>query len=258
MLQVSVMVASAQAVAAPECVSGSTCSSISITEEGPGQFVISRGMDGYSNYEQAVIQFEGPAVIQFTDFDTEYGYDFLTVDGTRLSGSSGWSPPPDMQLSNGQKEITWSSDYSVVRNGWALVFHSTESSYFVSYFNTTSTTYTSSTATTKTFTSTTATVTTLTATTFTATTTMTLRSFNFDVTSDGCRVDVENECIQNPDFPLMSNSFKIFCTGETNLALYATVFNTDGNAHLALLDPMLGDDSRLSFAAFPGKPKGLG
>ena len=233
MLQVSVMVASAQAVATPVCVSGSTCSSISITEEGPGQFVISRGMDGYSNNEQAVIQFEGPAVIQFTDFHTETGFDFLTVDRTDLSGSSA---PPDMQLSNGQKEITWSSDGSVTANGWALVaiFQTTEE-YLVSYFNTTSTTYTSS----------------------TAITTTTLRSFNFDVTSAGCRVDVENECVQNPDFPSMSNSSKIFCTGLTNLPLYATVFNTDGNANLTLLDPILGDDSRLSFAAFPGKPRGL-
>ena len=247
--------ANAQAVAAPVCVYGiNTCSRISITEEDPGQFVISRGMDGYSNNEWAYIQFEGPGLIQFTDFDTEFDWDFLTVDGTMLSGSSA---PADMQLSNGRKEIGWSSDSTITKNGWALVvtFETTEE-YLVSYFNTTSTTTwstaTTSTATTKTFTSSTATIT-----TFTSTTTTTLRSFNFDVTSEGCRVDVENECIQNPDFPSMSNSSEVFCTGETNLPLYATVFNTDGNANLALLDPMLGDDSRLSFAAFPGKPTGL-
>merc|ERR1719330_653454 len=94
----------------------------------PGTWVISGNgceMDGncvqssnhpsnYGNNQDCSIQLAGAVSITVDAFSTESRYDYLTVGGTRYSGSSG--------PSNGSYSgtITWSSDYSVTNTGWRL------------------------------------------------------------------------------------------------------------------------------------------
>ena len=103
----------------PLCIQGDTCSSITISEETPGTYAISRGMSGYQNFEHAIIELQGPGTVQFTRFDTEVGYDTLRVDEASFSGSN---LPPTQVLGAGLKVIEWSSDLSVTQQGWALTW----------------------------------------------------------------------------------------------------------------------------------------
>merc|ERR1719323_1863693 len=68
----------------------------------------------YGNGEQCTIQLYGSIPITVEAFNTESGYDMLTVAGTRYSGTSG----PSSGSYTGV--ISWSSDYSVTKSGWKL------------------------------------------------------------------------------------------------------------------------------------------
>jgi len=68
----------------------------------------------YGNGESCSIRLAGSVSISVQAFNTESGYDFLTVGGTRYSGSNG----PSSGSYTG--EITWESDYSVTNSGWKL------------------------------------------------------------------------------------------------------------------------------------------
>ena len=105
----------------PICIHGANCSSITILEESPRLFLISRGMDGYQDDERATIQLQGPGLIEFTRFDTERGYDTLRVDEAIYSG---FDLPANLELGAGTKEIEWFSDFSVTRQGWSLYYQS--------------------------------------------------------------------------------------------------------------------------------------
>merc|ERR1719330_1640956 len=67
----------------------------------------------YGNNEKCTIN-AWDVALTVDAFSTESGYDFLTMGGTRYSGSSG----PASGTYSG--EISWSSDYSVVNSGWKL------------------------------------------------------------------------------------------------------------------------------------------
>lgn len=70
----------------------------------------------YDNDEGCVIEVLNPSAfpIQVSNFDTEYGYDILTVNGRKYSGAT--SPSGEMPTGY----ITWDSDGSVTRPGWKL------------------------------------------------------------------------------------------------------------------------------------------
>ena len=222
-----------------------TCTSVTISELDDG-YLISRGMDGYSANEYVTIELDsGPGTLSFTDFNTEEWSDFVyidiyAVDHTLVEWFSfaGASKPPDIDIF-GYARIFWNTLSSKGAGfGWVFTFTSNP--------NITSTTATTMTTT----------ITTMTITTMTITTTTTLLHFSFDVSSTSCKVDVEEECIQNPDFPSMTNASQILCTGQTNLALYSTAFQTDGDASLTMYDMYnsWGDDNaKLWFSDFPGR-----
>ncbi|CAK9105808.1 unnamed protein product [Durusdinium trenchii] len=105
----------------PTCFEGSSCAMITILQETAGQWVISRGMDGYENHEHAIIQVEGPGLVHFTRFETERSYDILRVGSASFSGTT---VPADVELGAGRQEIEWVSDFSVTMRGWALSFQS--------------------------------------------------------------------------------------------------------------------------------------
>jgi len=68
----------------------------------------------YGNNQACTVQLWGDIPLSTEAFDTESGYDYLTVGGTQYSGSSG----PSSGSYTGA--MTWSSDYSVVRSGWRI------------------------------------------------------------------------------------------------------------------------------------------
>lgn len=67
----------------------------------------------YGNNERCTISLWN-VPLDVEAFETEARYDFLTVDGTRYSGTSG---PPSGTYSG---SIGWQSDYSVTKPGWKV------------------------------------------------------------------------------------------------------------------------------------------
>merc|ERR1719297_498370 len=68
----------------------------------------------YGNNQACTVTLDGDVSISVAEFNTESGYDFLTIGGTQYAGTSG---PPSGVYSG---VISWSSDYSVTRSGWKL------------------------------------------------------------------------------------------------------------------------------------------
>jgi len=68
----------------------------------------------YGNNQQCNVVLYGDVSISVEAFSTESSYDYLTIGGTRYSGSSG----PSSGVYSGV--ITWGSDYSVTNSGWKL------------------------------------------------------------------------------------------------------------------------------------------
>lgn len=239
------------AVSAPFCYQYTStwqltaCTSVTISELDDG-YLISRGMDGYSADEYVTIELDsGPGTLSFTDFNTEEWSDFVYIDiyannydhtPVEWFSFTGASKPPHIDIPTFAR-IYWNSASSKGAGfGWVLAFTSNP--------NITSTTLT------------TTTITTMPITIMTITTTTTVLHFSFDVSSTSCKVDVEQECVQNPDFPSMTNASEILCTGETNLALYSTALQTDGDASLTMYDmynPGGDDNAQLWFSDFPGR-----
>ena len=77
----------------------------------------------YNNSESCLVEFAQPVLLQVYFFDTEMGYDSLTVDpglqngtwGTAYSGTEG---PDGVAATN----LSWTSDSSVVRGGFKVCF----------------------------------------------------------------------------------------------------------------------------------------
>lgn len=80
----------------------------------------------YSNSESytAVFTSSGPIAVSFSTFNTESGYDEITIyDGTTsgtvlLNEYSGTANPGTITANSGRMTIVWSSDGSAVRDGW--------------------------------------------------------------------------------------------------------------------------------------------
>jgi len=68
----------------------------------------------YGNGEQCSIRLTGSIAITVEAFNTESGYDMLTMGGSSYSGTSG----PASGSYTGV--ISWESDYSVTKSGWKL------------------------------------------------------------------------------------------------------------------------------------------
>ena len=83
----------------------------------PGSQCITDGADHYSNNEDATITvLRDGAINSEGQFVTESGYDYLTIDATRYSGSSA---PMNVQVSQGDT-LAWHSDSSATRHGWTI------------------------------------------------------------------------------------------------------------------------------------------
>ena len=74
------------------------------------------GADNYGNNEDCTIQVQTTGTISSTDFDTEAGYDYITIGDRRYTGNSG---PDDVAVFQGST-FSWQSDASVSASGWRL------------------------------------------------------------------------------------------------------------------------------------------
>ena len=89
-----------------------------------GQCVHSHNYPGsYANHENCTLQPVHGQPLRVQAFDTEEGYDFLTINGVGYSGSGGTDEhgnniPEDIVP---DREITWSSDAAVGRSSWNRV-----------------------------------------------------------------------------------------------------------------------------------------
>lgn len=70
--------------------------------------------NSYGNNEECIVRLFGDIPLRTESFSTESGYDYLRVNGTSYSGTTG---PPTGSYTG---VIAWASDYSVVRAGWRL------------------------------------------------------------------------------------------------------------------------------------------
>lgn len=92
-----------------------------IVESGPcvvvGKCVTSSnyGKGNYPNNEKCSIKTPSAGTLKVTDYKTERGYDYLTIDGTRYS----YAAPPAKILS-APKTISWRSDGSVTNKGFKM------------------------------------------------------------------------------------------------------------------------------------------
>ena len=77
---------------------------------------VSDGAGSHGNNEACTIQVQTTGTISSPEFNTESGYDYITIGGRRYSGDRG---PNDVAVFAGST-FTWRSDSSVTRPGWRL------------------------------------------------------------------------------------------------------------------------------------------
>ena len=75
----------------------------------------------YGDYERCTLQPARGQPLQVEAFNTEQGYDYLTINGVEYSGSGTDYQGNSIPLSIvPDREITWSSDGGVTRSGWLI------------------------------------------------------------------------------------------------------------------------------------------
>jgi hypothetical protein len=92
-----------------------SCSLVEQTELPGGTVRYSRA--AYTNNENVVISFSGPARVDVKKLDIENGYDSLVIGNVPLTGSMS---NVELHLPDGISSITWKSDSSVTSAGWSL------------------------------------------------------------------------------------------------------------------------------------------
>ena len=79
-----------------------------------------RGRRQYGNNERCTITAARDMIVHAeADYNTESGWDYLTINGATFSGTAG---PADIVLATGDT-ITWRSDFSGTRGGWTICGH---------------------------------------------------------------------------------------------------------------------------------------
>ena len=77
---------------------------------------VTDGGGNYGNDEQCTIRVLLSGTLTATQFDTENGFDWVTIGGTRYMGTAG---PVGVGVAAGST-LTWRSDHSVTRAGWTI------------------------------------------------------------------------------------------------------------------------------------------
>jgi hypothetical protein len=70
----------------------------------------------YQSKQSCKIDITKTVKLEVADFNTEHGYDKLTIKGISYSGGTG----PHLQSFDAGSTMTWTSDYSEERGGWKI------------------------------------------------------------------------------------------------------------------------------------------
>ena len=79
------------------------------------------GEGAHGNGEACTISVTAAGFVTATQFDTESGYDYVAIGGTRYQGRAG---PNGVAVAAGSF-FTWRSDGSVTNAGWTICFRKT-------------------------------------------------------------------------------------------------------------------------------------
>ena len=79
------------------------------------------GAGEHGNDEACTVQVNQAGYLTATEFDTESGYDYVTIGGTRYEGRNG---PYGVAVGAGST-FQWQSDHSVTNAGWTICFGET-------------------------------------------------------------------------------------------------------------------------------------
>jgi hypothetical protein len=74
------------------------------------------GAGDHGNNEACTIRVNVAGTLTATEFDTQSGYDFVTIGGTRYQGRSG----PHVVTASAGSTFAWYSDRSVTKRGWTI------------------------------------------------------------------------------------------------------------------------------------------
>lgn len=80
---------------------------------------VTDGVGGHGNNEYCTIRAVSAGILSATEFETESGYDFVTINGHRYSGNGLANGPTRIAIRDGEL-FTWTSDQSVTRAGWTI------------------------------------------------------------------------------------------------------------------------------------------
>ena len=86
---------------------------------------VTDGIGVYGNNEACVIELQRSGWVSSTEFNTQFGYDHVTIDGTQFSGRSYAPNGPDGFAVTPSSTIRWTSDESVSLTGWTICFSAT-------------------------------------------------------------------------------------------------------------------------------------
>ena len=80
------------------------------------------GVGEHGNDEACTVQVNIDGYLTVTEFDTEPGYDYVTIGGARYQGNGG---PSGVAVTAGST-FTWQSDGSITNAGWTICFSSSK------------------------------------------------------------------------------------------------------------------------------------
>merc|ERR1711965_1153725 len=80
---------------------------------------VTDGPGNHNNNERCTIATTQALTATTTYFSTESNYDWITIAGTRFSGTSTSSGPSNVAMASGQT-MTWRSDGSVTYGGFTI------------------------------------------------------------------------------------------------------------------------------------------
>ena len=96
--------------------SGSAYCHVSTSSD--GRSCVTDGDGNHGNNEACTVEVLQTGLLSATEFQTESGYDYLTIGGTRYQGTSG---PSNLPVTAGTT-FSWRSDYSVTYPGWTVCY----------------------------------------------------------------------------------------------------------------------------------------
>ena len=77
------------------------------------------GVGSHGDNEACTIRVNSAGMLTATHFDTESGYDYVTIGGDRYEGSTG---PSNVDVAAGST-FSWRADHSITNSGWVICFH---------------------------------------------------------------------------------------------------------------------------------------